>query len=297
MSNPVDIELYYNKHLPTAQALPASSILATRVDYDLAVVNVETGMHVVIEHANEIPEHFPKVNLVALKALVEVALATKYAALRAEQEVPAETHMAAKLSEARALRAKLLTAAKALAENGFVPQAEVAVIAAGSGSRDRAEDCVALSALFRNHWTAIMGKHPIAMETVDQAAAVGSWLLATMRPGDAPNPPTTNNPSPAVDIRNRFVTLLVNGHHKLEAIAHYYYPTDWEERVPAHGFTPMTRVNDAHCKNNARFLSLACHSLLTVYGHTKWRVTYRSGFATSVSRRLPPDLRARQEYL
>lgn len=234
MTNPVDIEVYYNTHLPTAQALPASSILATRIDYDLAVVNVETGMHVVIEHANEIALHFPKVDLGALKALQEIALATKYAALRAEQQVPAESQMAAKLSEARTLRAKLLTVAKALAENGLIPHAEVAVIAAGSGSRDRAEDCVALSALFRNHWTAIMGKHPIAVEVIDQAAAVGSWLLANMRPADAP-PVPSNGPSPAVEIRNRFVTLLVDGHHKLQAIAHYFHPTDWEERVPALG--------------------------------------------------------------
>ncbi len=104
MTNPVDIEVYYNTHLPTAQALPASSILAARVDYDLAIVNVETGMHVVIEHADEIALHFPKLNVNTLKALHEIALATKYAAIRVEQEVPAESHMAARLSEARDLQ-------------------------------------------------------------------------------------------------------------------------------------------------------------------------------------------------
>jgi hypothetical protein len=106
MTNPVDIEVYYNTHLPTAQALPASSILATRVDYDLAIVNVETGMHVVIEHASEIPVHFPKVNLVALKALSEIALATKYAALRAEQEVPAENAHGGKIIRSEDLAGK-----------------------------------------------------------------------------------------------------------------------------------------------------------------------------------------------
>jgi hypothetical protein len=234
MTNPVDIEVYYNTYLPAAQALPAASILTTRVDADLAIVNIETGMHVVTEHLIAIPDHFPKVNLTTLKALKEIALATKYATLRAEQDMPAESLMAAKLSEARELRAKLLSAAKSLAENGLVPAAEVAVIAAGKGVRDRAEDCVALAAFFRNHGLAISGKHPITTEQIDQAAAVGSWLLANLRPTDAPHTPSTG-PSPAVEMRNRFITLLINGHNQLQAIAHYFHPTDWDERVPALG--------------------------------------------------------------
>jgi hypothetical protein len=240
MTNPVDIEVYYNTYLPAAQALPVASILTKRVDADLAIVNIETGMHVVTEHVIAIPEHFPKVNLTTLKALKEIALATKYATLRAEQDMPAESQMAAKLSEARDLRAKLMSAAKSLAENGLIPHAEVAVIAAGSGTRDRAEDCVALSALLRNHAVAIAGKHPITTEQIDQAAAVGSWLLANLRPTDAPHTPSTG-PSPAVEIRNRFVTLLVNGHNTLQAIAHYFHPNDWEERVPALGSRRASR--------------------------------------------------------
>lgn len=243
MTSPVDIEAHYKSHLPTAQALATASILTTRVDPDLAIVNVETAMHVVVEHANDIAVHFPKVNLAALEALPEIAFALKYAALRAEQEVPAESQMAAKLSEAREVRARLLSAAKALAENGLVPAAEVAAIAAGKGVRDRAEDCVALAALFRNHATAIAGKHPITTELIDQAAAVGSWLVANLRPANAPNPPAAG-PRAAVEIRNRFATLLVHGHNKLEAIAHYFHPFDWEERVPALGSRRVSRKKD-----------------------------------------------------
>lgn len=234
MTDPVDIERYYNTHLPTAQALPAASVLTTRIDPDLAIVNVETGMKVVADHVRAILDHFPRVDLTALQALPEIALAFKYAALRAEQDVPAESQIAAKQSEARALRAKLLTTAKALAENGLIPQAEVAVIATGSGSRDRAEDCVALATLFRNYEATIAGKHSITPEMVDQSAAVGSWLVAHLRPGDAPNRPVLE-PRASVEIRNRFGTLLVNGHDKLQAIALYFHPTDWEERVPALG--------------------------------------------------------------
>jgi hypothetical protein len=243
MTSPVDIEAHYKTHLPAAQALPAASILTARVDPDLAIVNIETGMRLVTEHAADIPVHFPKVNLTTLQALPEIAFALKYAALRAEQEVPAESQMAAKLSEARDLRAKLLAAAKSLAENGLVPDAEVAAIVAGKGVRDRAEDCVALAALFRNHIVAIAGKHPITTEMIDQSAAVGSWLVANLRPANAPNPPATG-PSAAVEIRNRFATLLIDGHNKLEAIAHYFHPFDWEERVPALGSRRVARKKD-----------------------------------------------------
>lgn len=232
MSPPIDIEASYNKHLPAAQALAPASVLTNRVDPDLAIVNIDTAMHVVAEHANDIPTHFPKLNLAMLLALPELVLAYKYGVLRVTQDVPAESQMAEQLTLARDLRAKLLSSAKSLAENGLVPEAEVAVIAAGSGTRDRAEDCVALAALFRNHAAAIAGKHPITTAMIDQAANVGSWLLANLRPADAPKAPSTG-PSASVDIRNRLVTLLVNAHNKLQAIAHYFHPTDWEERVPA----------------------------------------------------------------
>lgn len=240
MTTPIDIEARYNTHLPTAQALPADSILPTRLDPDLAIVNIDTAMLVVTERLNEIAQHFPKVNVNALKALPEIAFATKYAALRAEQEVPAESQVMAKLAEARDLRAKLMASAKTLAEMGLVPHAEVAAIQAGKGVRDRAEDCVALAALFRNHAATIAGKHAVTTETIDESAAVGSWLLAHLRPANAPHPPAMG-PSAAVEIRNRFVTLLVHGHDKLQAIAHYFYPLDWEERVPALGSRRSTK--------------------------------------------------------
>lgn len=240
MSGAIDIEAYYNTHLPVAQALQDERVLTSRVDPDLAIANIETAMHVFIDQKVAILLHFPKVDVPLLESLPELALALKYAALRAEQAVPAESQMAAKSSEARALRAKLLSAAKALAESGLIPHAEVAAIVAGTGSRDRAEDCVALASLFRNHGQAIAGKHPITVDMINDAATVGSWLLANMRSGDAPNAPSFG-PKAEIDIRNRFATLLILGHQKLQAIAHYFFPTDWEERVPALGSRKVSR--------------------------------------------------------
>ncbi|MRG90887.1 hypothetical protein [Polyangium spumosum] len=238
-----DLQKAYEKHLLAAKALPASEVLPYRVDPDLALVNVSTCMKVVHDNEAAIPTHLPKVNLAALLALPELALATKYAALVVEQEIPNESQIRAKLSLARDLREKLLTVARGLAENGLVPQAEVDVIAAGRGLRDRAEDCVALAAFFRKHAQAIDGKHPLTVAQIDEAATVGSWLVATLRPADAPNKPSSG-PSNAVDLRNRFATLLVRGHARLQMVAHYFHEEDWEERAPALNSRRVKRQNE-----------------------------------------------------
>ncbi|MDC3957025.1 hypothetical protein [Polyangium jinanense] len=233
MADP-DLQKAYGKYLLAAKALPAADILPYRLDPDLALVNVTTCMKVVHDHQAAIPTHLPKIDLASLLALPELALATKYAALIAAQEAPSESQVLAKLSLARDLRVKLLSAAKAIAENGLVPQAEVDAIAAGRGVRDRAEDCVSLASLFRKHAAAISGKHPVTVAQIDEAAEVGSWLVANLRPADAPPKPSTG-PTEAVDLRNRFATLLARAHARLQVVAHYFHEDDWEERAPALG--------------------------------------------------------------
>ncbi|MDI3287474.1 hypothetical protein [Polyangium sp. 15x6] len=231
MADP-DLQKAHDKFLLAAKALPVDAILPYRLDPDLALVNVKTCMKVVHDHQAAIPTHLPKIDLASLLALPELALAAKYAALAAEQEAPSESQVQAKLSLARDLRGKLLSVAKGLAENGLVPQAEVDAIAAGRGVRDRAEDCVSLASLFRKHAAAINGKHPVTVAQIDEAAEVGSWLVATLRPADAP-PKLSTGPTQAVDLRNRFATLLVRAHARLQVVAHYFHEDDWEERAPA----------------------------------------------------------------
>ncbi|MDI1451068.1 hypothetical protein [Polyangium sp. 6x1] len=239
MADP-DLQKAFEKYLLAAKALPAADILPYRLDPDLALVNVTTGMKVVHDHQAVIAAHLPKIDLASLLALPELALATKYAALAAEQEAPSESLVQAKLSIARDLRGKLLSVAKGLAENGIVPQAEVDTIAAGRGLRDRAEDCVSLASLFRKHAAAVSGKHPLTTAQIDDAAEVGSWLVANLRPADAPPKPSTG-PTHAVEIRNRFATLLARAHARLQVVAHYFHEDDWEERVPALGSRRVKR--------------------------------------------------------
>ncbi|MDI3289055.1 hypothetical protein [Polyangium sp. 15x6] len=244
MADPIDPKNAYEKHLPAAQALQADAILPFRLDLDLALANLTTCMRFVSAHEHDIPVHLPKIDLTALLALPELAVATKFAALRAEQEAPSESVLLGKLSAAARLRAQLLSSARALAEQGLIPEAEVDVIVAGRGARDRAEDCISLADLFRKHAPAIAGKHPVSPAQIDEAAEIGAFLVTHLRPTNAPKAAPAA-PTPAVDIRNRLATLLVREHALLQAVAHYFHPDDWEELAPPLGARSVKRQKPA----------------------------------------------------
>jgi len=96
-----------------------------------------------------------------------------------------------------------------------------------------AADCVALASLFRKHAEAIKGKHGVTPEQIDQAAELGTWLLAALKPAGARSD-TAETPEkpPAIDRRDRFAALLVKRYDQAEVVAHYFYGPDYAEKVP-----------------------------------------------------------------
>jgi len=223
-----DAQKAFDKFLAAAQAIPAAEVLPYRLDPDLALPNVSVGMRVVAEHGAKISEHLPKEDLDALRGLEELALALKFAALRVENE-PSETEVTEKIREGWELRALLLPVAKGLAAAALVPSEEVEAIVEGRGTRDMAEDAVALAELFRKHAQKIANKHAATAEQIDRAAVVGTFLLTHLRVKGAPSTATA---SKAVETRNRLATLLVRRHERLQAVAHYFYGNGWEEKAP-----------------------------------------------------------------
>ena len=228
----IDAQKAYDKFLPEAQALAPEALNPYRLDPDLAVVNVKAALPMIVAKKAEITAHLPKVDVAALLALPELAIAVKFAALRAEQAAPSEKIISHHLAEARKLRRVLLSVARGLAATGLVPQHEVDAIAAGKGNRDVAEDCVALADLYRKHAAAITGKHAVGEADVEQAASIGSWLLATMRPGNAP-PEKAGPPPVSVDARNRLATLLVQRYSELRKVAYYFHGEAYEDLAPS----------------------------------------------------------------
>jgi len=160
----LDLAKAFDNHITAARALPADEVLPFRLDINLAVVNVTTGMQVVEAHAADIPKHLPQENLQNLLSLNELAAAVKYAVLGVEQEAPEPSEIKAKQARARELRNQAMPVAKGLAANDALPQAELDPILAGRGPFDTAEDCVSLAKLFRKHEVAIAGKHPLKVE-------------------------------------------------------------------------------------------------------------------------------------
>jgi hypothetical protein len=198
----------------------------------LAIVNVRVAMPVLVAKKDLLTEHLPKVDAALLLALPEIALASDYAALKAEHALPADKLKGPKLAEGWQLRGLLLEAARMLASAGLVRQDEVDLIAEGKGQRDMAQDCISLADLFRANEATIAGKHPIEMAQINEAAAVGSWLVANLHTTNA-LPERTASRSPEIDVRDRLGTLLVQQFQVLETVVHYFYGKHWETLIPS----------------------------------------------------------------
>jgi hypothetical protein len=215
----------YAQMLPHAQALHPEDIIPYRIDAALALANVHRAMPVLLAKKHLLVEHFPKIDAALLLALPDIALATQYAALQAENARPADKRLGPKLAEGWQLRALLLEAARMLGSAGLVNQADVDAIAEGRGQRDMAEDCLALAELFQRNEATIAGKHPIDPTQIQDAATVGAWLVANLR--------ASNTPAAELELRDRLGTLLVQQYQLLEKVAHYFYGKNWETLIPS----------------------------------------------------------------
>ena len=234
----------YAKYLPLAQAIPAADIVPYRIDASLAHANVRTAMPVLLAKKDLLADHLPKIDAALLLALPDIALATEYAALKAENALPADKLLGPKLAEGWQLRSLLLSAARMLASAGLVKQEEVDTIAEGRGQRDMAQDCLALADLFHKYEPTIAGKHPIDAAQINEAAAVGSWLVANLRTTNAVSE-RPGSPSPEIDVRDRFGTLLVQQFQVLEQVVHYFYGKNWETLMPSLQSRPVKQENKA----------------------------------------------------
>ncbi len=232
MVQPTDAAIAYQNHLTAAQALPAEAILPYRLDVDLALANVKTAMTYFTTIESTVPSYLPKEDLAALQSISELALAVKYAAIQVEQEIPSESEVSQKTAVGWSLRSILLSVAKGLAAAGLLPADQVAAIATGRGPRDMAEDAVQLAGLFQAHAATIAGKHAVTTDQVEQAAALGAFLLQHLRPKNAPAEKGVGH-SALIDARNRLATLLSRRYARLQAVAHYLAGADWEDHVPA----------------------------------------------------------------
>lgn len=84
------------------------------------------------------------------------------------------------LQEARLLRQQLLSAADAHVKFGQMDARSVEVIRQGSGHLDRANDLIALAALFWANWDAIAARTMVTEEQLERASILGTFLVAEL---------------------------------------------------------------------------------------------------------------------
>ncbi len=212
----------YDTFLPLAQAIAKGDVMTCRADPSLAFHNVDAAMAAVLAEKARIAKELPSVDVAELASLPSLALGVAFAALQVDRDRKSDGATAAKLAEAHPLRRKLLSSAGALADAGVIAAADVEKIRKGSGNLDAAGDLVALAALFGKNAKAIAGKSPIAAADVKRAGALGSELLATLKPASA-KASGARPGADAAEARDRLWTLLVSRHDRLRRVGTWLF--------------------------------------------------------------------------
>ena len=182
--------------------LPATALVPINVDIPrvvAVVLGAEPRVRSLLPAMEAELKNAPKA---AVESLRQTALGAWYAHLIT---LPQKSSGSAKdlLERATPLRAKLLKAADALADAELADATAVARIREGSGNIDKANDLVALAALFDQSWDVIHDKTAITREQVDEAALLGPNLLVALAEEPLPKPDDAN------DTRQRAFSLLV----------------------------------------------------------------------------------------
>jgi len=176
-------------------------------------------------------EGLPKHRIETFDKLSVYALGAWYAHLLYVNETAPKSTVKTLVEEASPLRANLLRDAEALAGRGLVPSKTVEEIRAGTGNIDTANDLVALSALFADHWKALEGKTAATMQEVSRAGELGALLLVAL--GEREYADT--GPLPGADKRARAYTLFVRAYDETRRAVHYlrWHEGDADERAPS----------------------------------------------------------------
>lgn len=120
------------------------------------------------------------------------------------------------LERGTVLRSRLLKAADALADADLLDASAVARIREGAGNIDKANDLVALAALFSQSWSDVHDKTAITEAQVDEAALLGPRLLLALAEDPLPNEADHAN-----DLRQRAFSLLVRSYDEIRHAVAY----------------------------------------------------------------------------
>jgi hypothetical protein len=211
---------------------PTEVIVTYRLNPAICIRNVRIAKAELSPFRGRVTEMTPWLDLAHYDGIEDTSLALAAAAADADK-VSSDGELTRQLGIARGYRGRLLPVLHGLAVNGQVPMKDYADIAAGTGPRDAAQDCIDLAATFRKYAGTIGGRHPVSEADLDGAAAVGTWLLQNLGTrGARALRPVQNG---VVDLRNRVATLLLHDYEDLSIVAHCFLRERYLELVPPLG--------------------------------------------------------------
>jgi hypothetical protein len=220
----------YDAFLADAKAIEPGFIEECCADIALTYQSVVRGVENVLGSGAVVVGRLPSVNVVELSMLPRLAQGLAFAALRVDREL--EIASFGKLFErAQQLRRKLRKAADALAEARLLPDADVDEVWL-RGKHDVLDDCLSLVALLRRNEARIAGRSPVvASDLVEAEQLVGQLRVMLGQQGlesDGGVPSLVK----AVEIRDRFWTLLNQRYDVLWRCGAWLYGHSVDERVP-----------------------------------------------------------------
>lgn len=190
---------------PEMAALAADDLGTINVDIPQSVSLVLGVIPQIMPLRAQIAESLPDHPIAALDKLEAYALAAYHAHILSLPPETTENRVAALLEEATPLREVMLSDAEALARRKLLDPEAVAAIRAGQGNVDKANDLVALAALFTGSWGEIENKTATSLAEVARAGELGPALLAAL---GAREHRVAMEPAEAADQRRRAFTLF-----------------------------------------------------------------------------------------
>ncbi len=201
--------------LPLAEALSADEVIIRSADVEVALANIPRAVEAIASHTDRIQLRLPYVAVHELLELPALGLALLHADGRVGH-TESTREIDAAFSRVGPLREWTLSYLEIAADLGLVQKERVRAIRSGKGKIDVARDCVDIAGLFKESETKLAGKHPFTTEQLDELAKTGTWLVQTLKPGNAKKTKAPRSAEAA--LRDRFWKLVEDRYDTLRTI-------------------------------------------------------------------------------
>jgi len=228
-------EAAYELHLAAALALDPREVTVWNASANVALHNARVGVEAVLaeKEALAADPDAPRVDAARIARVPAVAEALVFATRRVANVVEAAGEVKPLVARAYELRELLLTGAVALTRAKVLDPKLVALIQSGTGPVDCAQDCIDLAALFRANADAIGGRTAVTADDLREAAALGTRLLATLKPeGIAADASRSEKAAEAASVRDRMGSLLAREYGYVAKIGGYRWGHALSDHVP-----------------------------------------------------------------